>query len=197
MSIEFCRGPNVYLRETMPSDLQAIEDALSDWETFPLSTERVKVYLRGLFSSYKYIEKPYTDTSEFRELLSICRVSDDEVVGLTQFTILTGRRAETMLMAIRPSFRQMGYREEASLLRDAILFDELGIVYKTLYLIDSRLSPRGYQKALSTSISERTGLSTTLYETTKADWLSWKETNAATIPSYTYTGNGYLPPHLR
>ena len=197
MSVEFCRGPNIYLRETTPLDLPAIEDALSDWESMPISTERVKIYLRGLFSGYRFIERPYTDTSEFRELLSICRVSDDEVVGLNQFTILTGRRAETVLMAIRPSFRQMGYRGEASLIRDAILFDELGIVYKTDNLIDSRVSPRGYQKAVSTSISSRNNLSTTLYETTRESWLFWKEANAATIPPYTYTGNGYIPPHLR
>lgn len=195
--MEFCRGPNVYLREAKPSDLSAYVDALSDWASMPYSTERVQTYMRGLFTSYRYIHRPYTDTSSFRELLTICRVSDNEPIGLNQFTLHPGKNIEVMHIAIRPSYRQFGYRNEVTLMRDAIFFDELNINSYTTWIDSQYLSPRGYQTEIENRTSARNALTSRLYEATRADWLTWKETNSSSIPTYTYSGNNYIPPHLR
>ena len=44
MSIEFTRGPNVYLRELVPADLENIKNSLVDWEQFPFSIDKTKNY---------------------------------------------------------------------------------------------------------------------------------------------------------
>jgi hypothetical protein len=50
MSLEFIRGPNVYYRETTPSDLEDVKNALVDWEQFPLSLDRTKNNFNSLQS---------------------------------------------------------------------------------------------------------------------------------------------------
>ena len=44
MSVEFIRGPNVYLRETVVGDLTNIKDSLVDWNWFPYSLDETKEY---------------------------------------------------------------------------------------------------------------------------------------------------------
>jgi len=195
--MEFCRGPNVYLREAKISDLSTYVETLADWEVFPYSTEKVQTYMRGLFTSYRYVHRPYTDTSEFRELLTICKVSDDTPIGFNQFTVLTGKKVEVMHIAIHPSHRQLGYRNEATLMRDAIFFDDLEINSYTTWIDSEHLSPRGYQTETDSRLSKRNNFTSKLYEATRDNWLTWKSSNSSTIPAYTYSGNSYTPPHLR
>lgn len=195
--MEFCRGPNVYLREAKVSDLQTYIETLADWEEFPYTAEKVQTFMRGLFAGYRHIHRPYTDTSEFRELLTICKVSDDTPVGFNQFTVLTGKKVEVKAMAIHPSHRRSGYRNEATLIRDAIFFDDLQINSYTAWIDSQYLSPRGYQTEIESRLSNRNNLTSKLYETTRDRWLNWKSSNASSIPSYTYSGNDYVPPHLR
>lgn len=195
--MEFCRGPNVYLREAKVSDLQAYVETLADWDWLPYSAEKVQLYMRGLFSGYRYIHRPYTDTSEFRELLTICKVSDDTPVGLNEFVVHAGKKVEAKHIAIHPDHRRLGYRNEVTLMRDAVFFDELQVNSCNTWMDFEHLSPRGYQTEIDTRISERNGQTSKLYEATRDRWLTWKSSNSSSIPSYTYSGNNYVPPHLR
>ena len=43
MSVEFIRGPNVYLRETTAADLDNIKDTLVDWNWFPFSLDEITI----------------------------------------------------------------------------------------------------------------------------------------------------------
>ena len=75
MSVEFIRGPNVYLRETIATDLDNIKDSLADWDWFPLSTDQTKTILKGALIQMRNIERPYKDTSRFFESFTICKNS--------------------------------------------------------------------------------------------------------------------------
>jgi hypothetical protein len=197
MSTEFCRGPTIYLRETSPSDLVAFTEALSDWETFPLSTERVKTYMLGLFTSYRAIIRPYTNENSFRELVTICRVSDNEPIGLNQWTLLPNKHIEVNHIAIRPDYRGQGYRNEAVIIRDAIFYDVFQINSVKTMIDSPYLSPKDYQTVTETATSNRNGRVRKSLHSTLESWNTWKANNSTSIPSYTYSGNDYVAPHLR
>ena len=57
MSIEFTRGPNVYLRELVPADLENIKNSLVDWEQFPFSIDKTKNYLKRTVNDFKIHRK--------------------------------------------------------------------------------------------------------------------------------------------
>lgn len=198
MSVEFIRGPNVYLRETVPADLDNIKSSLVDWEQFPLSTDRTKNYLKGLLTTLRYIERPYTNTTECREIFTICKNSNDSFIGVTQVSIFPGKVAEVKLIACLPELRNQGYMNEASLIRDAAFFSELGCVsYTTKHDIAHIPSLRPYQTLTGTEFSAIRQKDLRLVQATLSSWNEWKSANASSIPSYTFSGGSYTPPYLR
>ena len=127
VSVEFIRGPNVYYRETIASDLENIT-ALVDWEQFPLTLDRTKDYLKGLLYTLRYVQRPYEDYTQCREIFTICQVSDDSFVGLTQYTVSSGKVVDIRLNAGLPSIRGTGLMNEAALLRDAQYLQSLVVL---------------------------------------------------------------------
>jgi hypothetical protein len=198
MSLEFIRGPNVYYRETIPSDLEDVKNALVDWEQFPLSLDRTKNYLKGLLFGLRYIERPYSDTIQCREILTACKVSDDSFIGVTQYTVYPGKIVDILLNAGLPSIRGTGLMNEAALLRDAAILTELGCTSYTTKL-DAKFIPnlRPYQTLESTDFSSRVDRDLRTVKVIKSDYDIWRANNSTSIPSYTYSGNDYVAPHLR
>jgi len=198
MSIEFTRGPNVYLRELVPADLENIKNSLVDWEQFPFSIDKTKNYLKGLLTTLRYIERPYTNDTQCREIFTICKNSDDSFVGFTQVSIFPGKIAEIKATASLTSLRGQGYMNEAALIRDAALFTELGCnSYTTKHDTAQIHSLRAYQTLTGTEFSSVRQKDLKLVEATLASWNTWKANNPSSIPSYTFSGGSYTPPHLR
>lgn len=198
MSVEFIRGPNVYYRETVASDLENIKDALVDWEQFPLSIDRTKNYLKGLLFGLRYLERPYNNTRQYREILTACKVSDDSFIGLTQYNVYPGKIAEVRLIAGLLSIRGSGLMNEAALLRDAAIFTELGCTSYTSKL-DANFIPnlRPYQTLVGTELSPRINRELRIVKVIKSDYDAWRTANPGSVPSYTFSGGTYTPPHLR
>ena len=198
MSVEFIRGPNVYLRETTAADLENIKEALTDWEAFPLSLDRTKNYLKGLLHTMRFIERPYTDTTHCREMFTVCKVSDNSFIGFTQYTVTPVKVAEIRVTASLPSVRGSGLMNEAALLRDAAMFTELGCTYYEAKLDIKYINTvRPYQTVEETKISTRTNHELRSVKAVKSDYDTWRAANSSSIPSYTFSGGSYTPPHLR
>ena len=198
MSVEFIRGPNVYYRETIASDLENIKDALVDWEQFPLTLDRTKNYLKGLLYTLRYVQRPYEDSTQCREIFTICKVSDNSFVGLTQYTVSPGKVVDIRLNAGLPAIRGTGLMNEAALLRDAAIFTELGCASYTTKLDANFITNlRAYQTLESTDVSERVSRELRTVKVVKSDYDTWRAANSSSVPSYTFSGGSYTPPHQR
>ena len=198
MSVEFIRGPNVYLRETTAADLDNIKDSLADWNWFPFSLDETKGFLKGSLISMRIIERPYKDTSHFTETFTICKVSDNSFVGFTQYLVRAGKEITITYNTALPALRGEGLMDEAAKLRDAALFTELGAASYTNRLDPSFITTlRTYQTLEGTELSQRSNRTLKLVKAVKADYTTWRAANASSVPSYTFSGGSYTPPHQR
>jgi hypothetical protein len=87
---------------------------------------------------------------------------------------------------------------EAALLRDAAILTELGCTSYTTKL-DAKFihNLRPYQTLESTDFSSRVDRDLRTVKVIKSDYDIWRANNSTSIPSYTYSGNDYVAPHLR
>ena len=198
MSAEFIRGPNVYLRETIATDLDNIKDSLADWDWFPLSTDQTKTILKGALIQMRNIERPYKDTSRFFESFTICKYSDNSFVGFTQYRVTPGKEVVISYNAGLPAVRGTGLLNEASLIRDAAIFSELECTFYTNKLDPQFTSSlRDYQTLEGTEVSSRSNRTLKLVKVTKSGYDTWRAANASSVPSYTFSGGSYTPPQDR
>jgi len=198
MSVEFIRGPNVYLRETVVGDLTNIKDSLVDWNWFPYSLDETKGVLRGSLISMRSIERPYTNTSHFTETFTVCKVSDNSFVGITQYQVRAGKVVTITYNAALPALRGGDLMNEAAKLRDAALFTELSAASYINRLDPSFISTlRAYQTLEGTELSQRSNRTLKIVKAVKADYDTWRTENASSVPSYTFSGASYTPPQSR
>ena len=198
MSVEFIRGPTVYLRETVVGDLTNIKDSLADWNWFPYSLDETKGMLRGSLISMRTIERPYTDTSHFTETFTVCKVSDNSFVGFSQYQVRAGKEITIMYNAALPASRGGGFMNEATLLRDAAIFTELNCALYTNKLDPEFTSSlRAYQTLEGTALSTRSNRTLKLVKTIKSGYDTWRAANASSVPSYTFSGGSYTQPQSR
>lgn len=198
MSVEFIRGPNVYLRETTKDDLINIKDSLVDWDFFPFSEDRTKRFLKGALIQMRFIERPYEDTTQCKETFTICKNSDDSFVGFTHYTVMPGKLVTIKLNAALPALRELDLMNEAALIRDAAIFTELECAsYSNILDPNYITNLRAYQTLEGTELSKRSNRTLKLVKTIKTDYDTWRAANASSVPSYTFSGGSYTPPHQR
>jgi hypothetical protein len=198
MSVEFIRGPNVYLRETVAGDLINIKDSLVDWDFNAYSEDRTKKLLRGLLIQMRLIERPYTNTTQCKETFTICKNSDNSFVGFTSYSVMPGKLVTIKFNAALPALRGGGLMNEAALIRDAAIFTELECTSYDNILDPSFITNlRGYQTLDSTQVSKRSNRTLKLVKTTKSQYDTWRAANSSSVPSYTFSGGSYTPPHQR
>ena len=188
-------GPTIKLREPTPGDLSDVISCLEDWELIPTEEIRIRNFMRGALANLRRIERPYKDTSSFSEMQVVELLSNSSVVGFMSWKVTPGKVIQLEYSAAKIAERGKGYMKEASLIRNAVLFDKLSCASTTTTLIDSMVSAKSYHTTVDTFPSRRLGTPARLVTTTKSSWDTWKQSNS--IPSYTYTGDGYVPPHLR
>ena len=126
------------------------------------------------------------------------KVSDDSFVGLTQYTVTLGKFVDIRLNAGLPSIRGSGLMNEAALLRDAAIFTELGCAsYITKLDANFITNLRPYQTLESTDVSERVNRELRSVKVIKSDYDTWRAANSSSVPSYTFSGGSFTPPHQR
>lgn len=198
MSVEFIKGPNVYLRESTANDLTNIKEALVDWDFLPFSLERAKKVLKAGLIDMRYIERPYKDTSDFKETFTVCKNSDNSFVGFMQYRVSPGKLIKMQWNAALPALRNAGLMNEAAKLVDAALFTELSCTSCTdkhdANFITSR---RAYQTLEGTELSKRSNRTLNLVKTVKADYDTWRSNNSSSVPTYTFSGGSYTRPQDR
>lgn len=188
-------GPTVKLREPTPADLSDVISCLEDWEVLPIDEFRIRNFLAGALGALRKIERPYKDTSSFSEMQIVELLSNSSVVGFMTWVVTPGKIIQLEYTTAKIAERGKGYMKEASLIRNAVLFDNLSCASTTTTLIDSMVSAKSYHTTEETFASARLGTPARRVTATKSSWDTWKQSNS--IPSYTYTGDGYVPPHLR
>jgi len=198
MSVEFIKGPNVYLRETVAGDLINIKDCLVDWNQLPFSVDETKKVLKGALIQMRFIQRPYTDTSKFIETFTVCKVSDNSFIGFMQYKIKEGREVTLRWNACLPALRGQGLMNEASKLIDAAIFTEL----KCNIFHDKQDAPfitgaRPYQTIVGTELSKRSNRTLNIIKAVKSDYDTWAAANSSSVPSYTFSGGSYTPPQDR
>ena len=198
MSVEFIRGPNVYLREAVATDLDNIKDSLVDWEWFPFSTDQTKTILRGALIQMRFIERPYKDTTQCKETFTVCKNSDNSFVGFMHYTVMPGKLVTMKFNAALPALRGADLMNEAAKLLDAAIFTELQCAScDDRHDTDFISNLRAYQTLEGTQPSKRSVRTLKLVKTIKADYDTWAAANASSVPSYTFSGASYTPPHQR
>jgi len=113
MSVEFIRGPNVYLREMVVNDLTNIHACLVDWSWFPFSVDETKNVMRPHLQNLRYLERPYKDNARYWESFAVCKVSDNSFVGFRTLKI-DNKKAEIIFNAALPALRGQGLMNEAA-----------------------------------------------------------------------------------
>ncbi len=197
MSVEFIRGPNVYLREMVASDLTNIKDCLVDWSWFPFSVDETKAVMKTHLLALRYLERPYKDNSRYFESFAICKVSDNSFVGFRSLKI-ENKEADIKFNAALPALRGQGLMDEAAKLLDAALFTELNCTSYTNSLDPQYISNlRPYHTLEGTQVSSRSNRTLKLVKVTKSDYDTWAAANSGSVPSYTFSGGSYTPPQSR
>ena len=197
MSVEFIRGPNVYLREMVVNDLTNIHACLVDWSWFPFSVDETKNIMRPHLQNLRYLERPYKDNARYWESFAVCKVSDNSFVGFRTLKI-DNKKAEIIFNAALPALRGQGLMNEAAKLLDAALFTELNCTSYTNSLDPEYItSLRPYHTLESTELSQRSNRTLKLVKVTKDDYDTWAAANSSSVPSYTFSGGSYTPPQDR
>lgn len=197
MSVEFIRGPNVYLREMTSSDLTNIHGCLVDWSWFPYSVDETKNVMRPHLQHLRYLERPYKDNLRYWESFVVCKVSDNSFVGFKTFTV-DNKEVTIGFNAAPPALRGQGLMNEAAKLLDAALFTELNCPSYTDQLDPEYITNlRPYHTLEGTELSQRSNRTLKNVKTTKDDYDTWAAANSSSIPSYTFSGGSYTPPQDR
>lgn len=197
MSVEFIRGPNVYLREMVVNDLTNIHACLVDWSWFPFSVDETKNIMRPHLQNLRYLERPYKDNARYWESFAVCKVSDNSFVGFRTLKI-DNKKAEIIFNAALPALRGQGLMNEAAKLLDAALFTELNCTSYTNSLDPEYItSLRPYHTLEGTELSQRSNRTLKLVKVTKDDYDTWAAANSSSVPLYTFSGGSYTPPQNR
>lgn len=187
-STEFIRGPNIYLREPLISDYPLYETMMKDFEVLEVSTLRIKHWFRSAINKLKFIYRPYDQESAWRELFTICKTSDDEIIGCSEWRLQGNFECKMGVTAFLPDYRgNQEYKNELVLLQDIAMFDHLNISKYTYRLT---LASYDYMTFGEPEYEVDEGGMITPYEATIERWATWKSENA--LPSYTYNGNNFL-----
>jgi RimJ/RimL family protein N-acetyltransferase len=197
MSVEFIRGPNVYLREMTPSDLTNIHASLVDWSWFSYSVDETKNVMRPHLQNLRYLERPYKDNARYWESFVVCKVSDNSFVGFRTLKI-DNKEGQIVFNAALPALRGQGLMNEAAKLLDAALFTELNCTSYTNKLDPQYITNlRAYHTLEGTELSQRSNRTLKLVKVTKDDYDTWAAANSSSIPSYNFSGGSYTPPQDR
>ena len=188
--MEFIRGPNVYFREPIISDITMIGNALSDWELLEMSDSRIKTFFRSYMVKRNNIDRPYNNDPEklYREMFTVCKTSDDTPVGIVTWTV-DQLNARGLVTAIDPTYRSLGYMNEIILLRSIALFNHTDVISWTA---ETNWVYPTFVTILRQQWSDRIQNNENVIFASKAHWDSWCTSN--TIPEYTYSGAGFIKP---
>lgn len=198
----FAEGPRLNLEQfDVDRDYEATVAGLADWApSRNYDSTHGWRHLRGYLSYINKIERPYTDTCDYREWMSIVERSSNTCVGATWWEVRPGRVVEIRGFIIWSNRRQNQYRNEASRIRDSALLEQSNVSELITFIRGDYPSSQGYQNFVSERQSIRdTSKMKKTYTTTPAQMQAFKNSpgNANVIPAHTYRGGEWVKPWSR
>ena len=120
-------GQNIYFRKTQQSDIDTIALAADFNPGIPVPTDDDKK--RWWYLENRHNEEAVTSAlasdSMGRMLFTICKNTDDAVIGYHSLEYLPVKRVQSIFTAIIPSARNGSYYKEAGILRHKFYFEGL------------------------------------------------------------------------
>ncbi|NDB30163.1 hypothetical protein EB155_10685 [archaeon] len=195
----FAEGPRLNLEQfDVDRDYEVTVAGLEDWA--PSRNYHVSHgyrHLRGYLLNINKVERPYTDTCEYGEWMSIVERSSDTCVGATWWQVRPGREVEIRGFIIWSNSRRNQYRNEAARIRDSVLLEHCNVSTLYTFIRGDFPSAQGYQNYVSQrqSIRDTSKIKYT-YSTTPAQMETFKNSpgNGNVIPSHTYRGGDWVKP---
>ena len=122
----FAEGPRLNLEQfDVDRDYEATVAGLADWApSRNYDSAHGWRHLRAYLLYINKIERPYTDTCDYREWMSIVERSSNTCVGATWWEVRPGRVVEIRGFIVWSNRRQNQYRNEASRIRDSALLEQ-------------------------------------------------------------------------
>ena len=120
-------GENIYLRKSEESDIDTIALA-ADFRrgrTQPSENEKKYFWYRENKANQESVTSALTNESYGSMLLTVCKKSDDSVIGYHNLEYFPGKRAESKFSAIIPSARNGSFYKELGILRHKFYFQGL------------------------------------------------------------------------
>lgn len=195
----FAEGPRLNLEQfDVDRDYEATVAGLEDWApSRNYDPSHGYRHLRGYLLNINKIERPYTDTCDNKEWLSIVERDTNTCVGATWWQVSPGRIVEIRGFIIWSNKRQNQYRNEASRIRDSALLEHCNVSELITFIRGDFPSAQGYQNYVSQrqSIRDTSKIKYT-YSTTPAQMETFKNSpgNGNVIPSHTYKGGEWVKP---
>ena len=198
----FAEGPRLNLEQLdVDRDYQSIITGLEDWAPSKVySPVHGWRHLRGYLLNINKIERPYTDTCDTKEWMSIVERDTNTCVGATWWQVSPGRIVEIRGFIIWSNKRQNQYRNEASRIRDCALLENCNVSELITFIRGNFPSPQGYQNYVSERQSVRdTSKIKYTYSTTPEQMQAFKNNpaNSNIIPEHTYRGAEWVKPWNR
>ena len=198
----FAEGPRLNLEQfDVDRDYEATVAGLADWApSRNYDSAHGWRHLRAYLLYINKIERPYTDTCDYREWMSIVERSSNTCVGATWWEVRPGRVVEIRGFIVWSNRRQNQYRNEASRIRDSALLEQCNVSELITFIRGDYPSSQGYQNFVSERQSIRdTSKMKRTYTTTPAQMQAFKNSpgNSNIIPAHTYRGGEWVKPWNR
>ena len=120
-------GETIYLRKTQESDIDIMAQAVDFLRGYSGPSENSKKYFwyRENKANNLAVTSPLENDSHGSFLLTICKISDDSVIGYHYLDYFPEKRVESRFSAIIPSARNGSFYKEAGILRHKFYFEGL------------------------------------------------------------------------
>jgi len=184
-------GENIYFRKTQESDIDTIATA-ADFTlsgTTPNTNQKKYFWYRENKSNQAAVTSALSSDSMGRMLFTICKKSDDSILGFHNLCYLPSKRVESIFSAIIPSARKSGFYKEVGILRHKFYFEGLQAVSARMKL------PEDFSHYLDTLYTD-TEYSEELLDKgdwrwstiSSSDWTAWiNHSNQASYKNQTYS----------
>ena len=123
-------GENIYFRKTQESDIDTIA-AAADFKpgnTGPNTDQKKYFWYRENKANQSAVTSALSSNSMGTMLFTICKKSDDSILGYHSLCYLPSKRVESIFSAIIPSARKSGFYKEVGILRHKFYFEGLQAV---------------------------------------------------------------------
>ena len=184
-------GENIYFRKTQESDIDTIATA-ADFNlsrTVPNTNQKKYFWYRENKANQAAVTSALSSDSMGTMLFTICKKSDDSILGYHNLHYLPSKRVESIFSAIIPSARKNNFYKEVGILRHKFYFEGLQAVSARMKLpedfshyLDTLYTSTEYSEELLDQGNWRWST------ISSSDWTSWiNHSNQASYKNQTYS----------